>query len=43
MQTGTRTWGTKMERPNAWKVYSADDLEDLNYFCEGYKAFISDK
>ena len=31
-----------MERPNAWKVYSADDLEDLNYFCEGYKAFISD-
>ena len=42
MQTGTRPWGTKMERPNAWKVYSADDLEDLNYFCEGYKAFISD-
>ena len=34
--------GTKMERPNAWKAYSADDLEDLNYFCEGYKAFISD-
>ena len=31
-----------MERPNAWKGYSADDLEDLNYFCEGYKAFISD-
>ena len=31
-----------MERPNAWKGYSDKELEDLNYLCEGYKAFISD-
>lgn len=31
-----------MERPNAWKDYSADELDQLHYLCEGYKAFISD-
>lgn len=31
-----------MERPNAWRDYSDKELEDLNYLCEGYKAFISD-
>ena len=31
-----------MERPNAWKRYSAEQLDALHYLCEGYKAFISD-
>ncbi len=31
-----------MERPNAWKHYSAEQLDALHYLCEGYKSFISD-
>ena len=31
-----------MERPNAWKDYTAEQLDELHYLCEGYKAFISD-
>ena len=31
-----------MERPNAWKGYTADQLDRLHYLCEGYKAFISE-
>lgn len=31
-----------MERPSAWKSYSPEQLEELHYFNEGYKAFISD-
>ena len=31
-----------MERPNAWKSYSPEQLEELDELCEGYKAFISD-
>ena len=31
-----------MERPNAWKTYSDEQLEQLHYLCEGYKAFISE-
>lgn len=31
-----------MERPNAWKEYSAEQLDALHYLCEGYKSFISD-
>ncbi len=31
-----------MERPNAWKSYTAEQLDQLHYLCEGYKAFISD-
>ncbi|MDO4849705.1 MAG: aminopeptidase, partial [Coriobacteriia bacterium] len=30
-----------MERPNAWKSYSPDQLDELHSLCEGYKAFIS--
>ncbi len=31
-----------MERKNAWKSYSAEQLDELHYLCEGYKSFISD-
>ena len=31
-----------MERPNAWKDYTAEQLDKLHYLCEGYKAYISD-
>ncbi len=31
-----------MERKNAWKSYSAEQLDSLHYLCEGYKSFISD-
>ena len=31
-----------MERPNAWKGYTSEQLDELHYLCEGYKAFISD-
>ena len=31
-----------MERKNAWKTYSAEQLDELHYLCEGYKAYISD-
>ena len=31
-----------MERPKAWKRYSAEQLDALHYLCEGYKSFISD-
>lgn len=31
-----------MERPNAWKDYSPEQLDELHHLCEGYKAFISD-
>lgn len=31
-----------MDRPNAWKEYTDEQLEGLHYICEGYKAFISD-
>ena len=31
-----------MERPNAWKSYTPEQLEELDELCEGYKAFISD-
>ena len=31
-----------MERPNAWKDYTAEQLDQLHYLCEGYKAYISD-
>ena len=31
-----------MERPNAWKDYTPEQLDELHYICEGYKAFISD-
>lgn len=30
-----------MERPNAWKDYTPEQLDELHYLCEGYKAFIS--
>ena len=31
-----------MERKNAWKSYTAKQLDELHYLCEGYKAYISD-
>ncbi len=31
-----------MERPNAWKDYTVEQLDELHYLCEGYKAYISD-
>ncbi len=31
-----------MERPNAWKSYTPEQLDELHDLCEGYKAFISD-
>lgn len=31
-----------MERPNAWKDYTPEQLDELHYLCEGYKAYISD-
>ncbi len=31
-----------MERKNAWKSYSTEQLDELHYLCEGYKSFISD-
>ena len=31
-----------MERPNAWKKYSAEQIEALHYLCEGYKSYISE-
>ncbi|WP_273446433.1 aminopeptidase [Thermophilibacter provencensis] len=31
-----------MERPNAWKDYTEEQLDQLHYLCEGYKAFISE-
>lgn len=31
-----------MERPNAWKDYTAEQLDELHCLCEGYKAYISD-
>ncbi len=31
-----------MERPNAWKSYTPEQLDELHYLCEGYKSFISD-
>ena len=31
-----------MERPNAWKDYTPEQLDELHYLCEGYKDFISD-
>ena len=31
-----------MERPNAWKDYTAEQLDELHYLCEGYKTYISD-
>ena len=31
-----------MERKNAWKSYTAEQLDELHYLCEGYKAYISD-
>ena len=31
-----------MERPNAWKKYSAEQLDALHYLCEGYKSYISE-
>ncbi len=31
-----------MERKNAWKSYSPEQLDELHYLCEGYKSFISD-
>ena len=31
-----------MDRPNAWKEYTEEQLDQLHYLCEGYKAFISD-
>lgn len=31
-----------MERPNAWKDYTSEQLDELHYLCEGYKAYISD-
>ena len=31
-----------MERKNAWKTYTAEQLDELHYLCEGYKAYISD-
>lgn len=31
-----------MERPNAWKDYTAEQLDELHDLCEGYKAYISD-
>ena len=34
--------GSHMERPNAWKDYTSEQLDELHYLCEGYKAFISD-
>ena len=31
-----------MERKNAWKSYTAEQLDELHHLCEGYKAYISD-
>ena len=31
-----------MERPNAWKDYTAEQLDRLHYLCEGYKAYLSE-
>ena len=31
-----------MERKNAWKSYTAEQLDELHYLCEGYKAYIPD-
>ena len=31
-----------MERPNAWKTYTPEQLDELHQLCEGYKAFISE-
>ena len=31
-----------MDRPNAWKEYTEEQLDQLHYLCEGYKAFISE-
>ena len=31
-----------MERPNAWKTYSPEQLDELHNLCEGYKNYISD-
>ena len=31
-----------MDRPNAWKDYTEEQLDQLHYLCEGYKAFISE-
>ena len=31
-----------MERKNAWKSYTAEQLDELHYLCEGYKTYISD-
>ena len=31
-----------MERPNAWKQYTPEQLEQLESFCEAYKAYISE-
>lgn len=31
-----------MERPNAWKTYSAEQLAELERFCADYRAFISE-
>lgn len=31
-----------MERPNAWKAYTPDQLAELDAFCADYAAFLSD-
>ena len=31
-----------MERPNAWKAYTDEQIEELNRLCDGYKRFISE-
>lgn len=31
-----------MDRPNAWKDYTAEQLDRLHYLCEGYKAYLSE-
>ena len=30
-----------MERKNAWKTYSPQQLEELNQLADGYREFIS--
>ncbi len=31
-----------MKRPNAWRAYTPEQLDQLNRLCDDYKAFISD-
>ena len=34
--------GRTMERPNAWRDFTPEQLAELDEFCEGYRVFISE-